>query len=89
LRTVHDFLDGHFIPEVAIHSKVENIFKMPRSHAVTKWPRFDEKWPRVSLDNLCLHQNALYSSLLEFLDASDMVKSDHDCYMTTMVVLHI
>ena len=27
LRTVHDLLDGHFIPEVAIHSQVENIFK--------------------------------------------------------------
>jgi hypothetical protein len=33
LRTVHDFLDvaggHHFIPEVAIHSQVENTFKMP------------------------------------------------------------
>jgi hypothetical protein len=34
----------------------------------------------VTLDNLCLHLNVLYSSLLEVLDASDMIKSDHDCY---------
>ena len=43
-------------------------------------PRFDVKWKRVSLDNSCLYQNVLYSSLLEYLNASDMVMSDHDCY---------
>jgi hypothetical protein len=40
-------------------------------------PRFDVKWKRVSLDNLCIYQNVLYSSLLEYLNASDMVRSDH------------
>jgi hypothetical protein len=52
-------------------------------------PRFHEKWPRVSLDNLCLHQNVLYSSLLEFLDASDMVKSDDDCYDQDGGIAHL
>jgi hypothetical protein len=41
------------------------------------YPRFDVKWKRVSLDNLCIYQNVLYSSLLEYLNASDMVRSDH------------
>jgi hypothetical protein len=27
-----------------------------------------------------MYQNVLYSSLLEYLNASDMVMSDHDCY---------
>jgi hypothetical protein len=34
----------------------------------------------VSLDNSCLYQNVLYSLLLECLNASDMVMSDHDFY---------
>jgi hypothetical protein len=34
----------------------------------------------VYLDNSCLYQNILYSSLLECLNASDMVMSDHDFY---------
>jgi hypothetical protein len=34
----------------------------------------------VSLDNSCLYQNVMYSSLLECLNASDMVMSDHDFY---------
>jgi hypothetical protein len=108
LGTVHDRLDRTFIPEVAIYSQVENIFKMSWSHAITKVaqhnlrpteqgylnsyqrrfvkynhhfnPRFDVKWKRVSLDNSCMYQNVLYSSLLKHLNASDMVMSDHDCY---------
>jgi hypothetical protein len=32
------------------------------------------------MDNLCIYQNVLYSSLLEYLNASDMVRSDHDSY---------
>jgi hypothetical protein len=43
-------------------------------------PRFDVKWKRVSLDNSCMYQNVLYLSLLEYLNASGMVMSDHDCY---------
>ena len=43
-------------------------------------PRFDVKWKRVSLDNLCIHQNVLYSLLLEYLNAIDMARSDHDSY---------
>jgi hypothetical protein len=43
-------------------------------------PRFDVKWKRVSLDNLCIYQIILYASLLEHLNASDMVISDHDSY---------
>ena len=34
----------------------------------------------MSLDNLCFYQNVLYSSLLEYSNASDMVRSDHDSY---------
>jgi hypothetical protein len=34
----------------------------------------------VSLDNSCMYLNVLYSSLLEYLNASDMSMSDHDCY---------
>ena len=39
------------------------------------------KWKRVYLDYLCIYQKIMYSSLLEFLNARDMVKSDHDSYV--------
>ena len=39
------------------------------------------KWKRVYLDYLCIYQKIMYSSLLEFLSARDMVKSDHDSYV--------
>ena len=39
------------------------------------------KWKIVSLDNLCIYHNAMYSSLLEYLNAIDMVRSDHDSYV--------
>jgi hypothetical protein len=75
LGTVHDDrLDGHFIPELAIHS-YQWFVKYNHFN-----PRFDVKWKRVSLDNLCMYQNVLYSSVLEYLNASDMVRSDHDSY---------
>ena len=44
-------------------------------------PKFDVKWKRVSLDYLCIYQKIMHSSLLEFLNARDMVKSDHDSYV--------
>ena len=37
------------------------------------------KWKSVSLDNVCIYQNVMYASLLEY--ASDMVRSDHDSYV--------
>jgi hypothetical protein len=49
-------------------------------------PRFDVKWKRVSLDNLCIYQNVLHSSLLEHLNASDMVRSTMILMSTTVVV---
>ena len=36
---------------------------------------------KVSLDNLCIYQKVMYSSLLEYLNASDTVMSDHDSYV--------
>ena len=38
-------------------------------------------WERVYLDCLCIYQKIMYSSLLEFFNARDMVKSDHDSYV--------
>ena len=33
----------------------------------------------MSLDNLCIYQNLMYSSLLEY--AKDMVRCDYDSYV--------
>ena len=43
--------------------------------------RLDTFVAKVSLVNLCIYQNVMYSSLLENLKASDMVRSDHDSYV--------
>ena len=33
------------------------------------------------MDYLCVYQKIMYSSLLEFLNARDMIRSDHDSYV--------
>jgi hypothetical protein len=65
LGTVHDrLLDGHFIPEVTIHSQVENIFKMPWSHAITKAAQHNLSPTEQPLNNVSGRVHLLDTAIL-------------------------
>ena len=52
LRTVYNHLDGHFIPEVAIHSQVETIFKMSWKHAIAEVAQHNRRPSKQALGNV-------------------------------------
>jgi hypothetical protein len=63
LRTFHDLFDGHFIPEVAIQLQVESIFKMPRSHAVTKVAQHNLRPTEQPLNNVSCRVHVLDTAI--------------------------
>ena len=74
-------------PKLLARAVIEFIYSYQRLVICNLFnPNFDVKRKRDSLDNLCIYQKIMYSSLLEYLNASDMVRSDHDSMCSTVVV---